>query len=276
MKKIVPLGTQFYERIEKVDVFGLAAQLAYFFLLSLFPFLMVLVTLVGFLPFDEIAVVEFINTYAPDQISEMLEANVQQLMHQQSGGLLSVGIIATLWSASNGVNALMRGFNRAYEVEENRSFILSRLIAIVLTIGMIAVIITALLLPVFGRMIGVYIFSLFGLSEGFISTWESFRYVSSSVVFFIVFLALYVLAPNKRIYFKNAIWGAIFATVFWQLTSLGFSFYVNTLSNYSATYGSLGTVIVLMLWFYISGVIIMLGGVLNAFIREKAGTERVG
>jgi len=276
LKKIVPLGTQFYERIEKVDVFGLAAQLAYFFLLSLFPFLMVLVTLVGFLPFDEIAVVEFINTYAPDQISEMLEANVQQLMHQQSGGLLSVGIIATLWSASNGVNALMRGFNRAYEVEENRSFILSRLIAIVLTIGMIAVIITALLLPVFGRMIGVYIFSLFGLSEGFISTWESFRYVSSSVVFFIVFLALYVLAPNKRIYFKNAIWGAIFATVFWQLTSLGFSFYVNTLSNYSATYGSLGTVIVLMLWFYISGVIIMLGGVLNAFIREKAGTERVG
>jgi membrane protein len=269
------LGTQLYERIEKVDVFGLAAQLAYFFLLSLFPFLMVLVTLVGFLPFDEIAVVEFINTYAPDQISEMLEANVQQLMHQQSGGLLSIGIIATLWSASNGVNALMRGFNRAYEVEENRSFILSRLIAIVLTIGMIVVIITALLLPVFGRMIGIYIFSLFGLSEGFISTWESFRYVSSSVVFFIVFLALYVLAPNKRIYFKNAIWGAIFATVFWQLTSLGFSFYVNTLGNYSATYGSLGTVIVLMLWFYISGVIIMLGGVLNAFIRENTRTERV-
>jgi len=275
LKKIISLGTQLYERIEKVDVFGLAAQLAYFFLLSLFPFLMVLVTLVGFLPFDEIAVVEFINTYAPDQISEMLEANVQQLMHQQSGGLLSIGIIATLWSASNGVNALMRGFNRAYEVEENRSFILSRLIAIVLTIGMIVVIITALLLPVFGRMIGIYIFSLFGLSEGFISTWESFRYVSSSVVFFIVFLALYVLAPNKRIYFKNAIWGAIFATVFWQLTSLGFSFYVNTLGNYSATYGSLGTVIVLMLWFYISGVIIMLGGVLNAFIRENTRTERV-
>ncbi|MFA1822077.1 YihY/virulence factor BrkB family protein [Virgibacillus oceani] len=276
MKRIITLGTQLYERIEKADVFGLAAQLAYFFLLSLFPFLMVLVTLIGFLPFDEIAVVAFINTYAPDQISELLETNVQQLMHQQSGGLLSIGIIATLWSASNGVNALMRGFNRAYEVEENRSFILSRLIAIVLTIGMIIVIITALLLPVFGRMIGVYIFSLFGLSEGFISIWESFRYVISSVVFFIVFLALYVLAPSKRIYFKNAIWGAIFATVFWQLTSLGFSFYVNTLGNYSATYGSLGTIIVLMLWLYISGIIIMLGGVLNAFIRKKASTEQFG
>ncbi|WP_164217392.1 YihY/virulence factor BrkB family protein [Virgibacillus sp. YIM 98842] len=270
MKRIVNIGLQLYERIEKVDVFGLAAQLAYFFLLSLFPFLLVLVTLVGFLPFDDIAVVEFINRYAPDQISDLIESNVQQLMHQQSGGLLSIGIIVTLWSASNGVNALMRGFNRAYEVEENRSFIVSRLIAVVLTIGMIIVIITALLLPVFGRMIGVYLFSFFGLSEGFITVWESVRYITSSVVFFVVFLALYVLAPNKRIYFKNAIWGAVFATVFWQLTSLAFSFYVNTLGNYSATYGSLGTVIVLMLWFYISAIIIMLGGLINAFIREKS------
>jgi membrane protein len=275
LKRIVALGIQLYEKIEKVDVFGLAAQLAYFFLLSLFPFLLVLVTLVGFLPFDDIAVVEFINTYAPDQISNMIETNVQQLMHEQSGGLLSFGIIATLWSASNGINAVMRGFNRAYKVEENRSFILSRMIAIVLTIGMIIVIITALLLPVFGRMIGVYLFSFFGLSEDFITIWESVRYISSSVVFFIVFLALYVLAPNKRIYFKNAIWGAIFATVFWQLSSLGFSFYVNTLGNYSATYGSLGTVIVLMLWFYISAIIIMLGGVINAFIREKTEAVKV-
>lgn len=270
MKRIASLGMEMYEKIEKADVFGLAAQLAYFFLLSLFPFLLVLVTLIGFLPFDDIAVISFINRYTPDEISQLIETNVQQLMHQQSGGLLSIGIIATLWSASNGVNAIMRGFNRAYEVEENRSFIVSRLIAIVLTIGMIIVIITALLLPVFGRMIGVYLFSFFGWSEGFITVWESARYVSSSVVFFVVFLALYVLAPNKRIYFKNAIWGAIFATVFWQLVSLGFSFYVNTLGNYSATYGSLGAVIVLMLWFYISGIIIMLGGVINAFIRGKS------
>jgi len=269
LKRAARLGIQIYEKIEKADVFGLAAQLAYFFLLSLFPFLLVLVTLIGYLPFDELAVIEFINTYAPDEIRDLIESNVQQLMNQQSGGLLSIGIIATLWSASNGVNAIMRGFNRAYEVEENRSFIVSRLIAIVLTIGMIIVIITALLLPVFGRMIGVYIFSLFGLSDGFITVWESIRYISSSVVFFVVFLALYVLAPNKRIYFKNAIWGAMFATVFWQLVSLAFSFYVDTLGNYSATYGSLGTVIVLMLWFYISGIIIMLGGVINAFIREK-------
>ncbi|GAB3805576.1 YihY/virulence factor BrkB family protein [Virgibacillus kimchii] len=275
MKRVLHLGMQMYERIEKSDVFGLAAQLAYFFLLSLFPFLLVLVTLIGFLPFDELTVIEFINRYAPDEIRDLIETNVHQLIHQQSGGLLSFGIIATLWSASNGVNALMRGFNRAYEVEENRSFIVSRLIAIVLTIGMIVVIITALLLPVFGRMIGVYLFSFFGLSEGFITVWESVRYITSSIVFFVVFLALYVLAPNKRIYFKNAIWGAIFATVFWQLSSLAFSFYVNTLGNYSATYGSLGTVIVLMLWFYISAIIIMLGGVINAFIRVKRSNESV-
>ncbi|CDQ42055.1 ribonuclease BN/unknown domain fusion protein [Virgibacillus salexigens] len=268
-KKIVQFGKQLYQRMEEVDVFGLAAQLAYFFLLSLFPFLLFLVTLVGYLPIDELAILDIIATYAPPQIVELITSNVTQLIRQQNGGLLSFGIIATLWAASNGVNSLMRGFNHAYEVEENRSFIVSRLIAIVLTIAMVAVMIIALLLPVFGRTLGIYLFSFVGLSEGFVSVWETLRWVVSSVVFFIVFLALYKLAPNKRIYFKNAIPGALFATISWQLASLGFSYYVSTIGNYSATYGSLGAVIVLMIWFYLSGIIIMTGGLINSVIRKN-------
>jgi len=88
-------------------------------------------------------------------------------------------------------------------------------------------------------------------------------------VFFIVLLALYKLAPNKKILLRNAMWGAIFATVGWQLVSLAFSYYVSTIGNYSATYGSLGAVIILMIWFYISGIIIITGGVINATIRKE-------
>ncbi|MUK88354.1 YihY family inner membrane protein [Ornithinibacillus sp. L9] len=269
MKQVVDFLKQLYKRIIEADVFGLAAQLAYFFLLSLFPFLLFFITLIGYLPFSEKSLMNMVAAVAPDETMELINTNLNQLANSQNGGLLSLTLIGTLWAASNGVNAIMRAFNRAYEVEENRSFIISRLIAIILTIGMVMVIVIAIILPVLGRMIGHYIFSLFGLTEDFLSFWEMLRWVISSSVFFIVFLFLYKLAPNKRIYFRNAIWGALFATISWQLVSFVFSFYVENLGNYSAMYGSLGAVIVLMIWLYMSGVIIIIGGVLNAVIRKN-------
>jgi len=260
---------QLYKRIIKADVFGLSAQLAYFFLLSLFPFLLFLITLLGYLPINEISFMDFIATYAPAEIMDLLNANIRQLVNNQNTGLLSVGIIGTLWSASNGVNAITKAFNRAYAVQENRSFFFSRLIAIALTIAMIIVIGIALLLPVFGKTIGIYIFSLFGLSDNFLNIWNALRWIISSIVLFIVLLTLYKLAPHSVVKIKYALWGTLFATIGWQLVSLAFSYYVNTLGNYSATYGSLGAVIILMIWFYISGMIIITGGVINAVIQNK-------
>ena len=251
------------------DVSGWAAQLAYFFLLSLFPFLLFLVTLIGYLPFPEVDIMRFVATYAPEGTVELINENIDQIVATRNGGLLSITIIGTLWSASNGINAIMRAFNAAYNVEEDRSFLVSRLIAIILTIAMLVVIIIAFLLPIFGRMIGVYLFSLLGLSEGFLEVWNTLRWVISSIVFFIVLLALYKLAPNKKVRFKNVVFGAAFATIGWQLVSLAFSYYVNTLGNYSATYGSLGGVIVLMIWFYLSGIIIITGGEINALLKLR-------
>ncbi|QGH33390.1 YihY family inner membrane protein [Gracilibacillus salitolerans] len=264
---------QLINRITRDDVPGLAAQLSYFFLLSLFPFMIFLVTLVGYLPFDQINVMNFVSTYAPEEITTLLNDNLTQIMNNRNGGLLSIGIIGTLWSASNGINALVRSFNKAYNIEEERSFIVMRGISIVLTIAMLFVIVVTFLLPVFGKMIGVYLFSFFGLSQGFLDTWNTLRWVISSVVFFIVLMMLYRMAPSKRVYFKHIYIGAIFATVCWQLTSLAFSYYVTSMGNYSATYGSLGGVIILMIWFYLSGMIIITGGEINAQI-ERGTTER--
>lgn len=261
-------GKQLFRRINAADVFGLSAQLAYFFLLSLFPFLLFLITLLGYMPIDEQAVIVFIERYAPAETKELINTNINQLVNEQNGKLLSLSVIGTIWSASNGVNAIIKAFNKAYEVDEDRTFIVSRLIAIALTVAMVAVICIALALPIFGEMIGVYVFSLFGLTENFVHIWNMLRWVISSVVFFIVLLTLYKLAPNKRILLRNAMWGAMFATVGWQLVSLAFSNYVNTIGNYSATYGSLGAVIILMVWFYISGIIIITGGVINAAVRK--------
>lgn len=273
MSRIVNFMKQLYEQIVRADVFGLSAQLAYFFLLSLFPFLLFLITLLGYLPIDDHAVIDFLKAYAPAEIITLIEANITQLIYTQNGSLLSISIVGTLWSASNGVNAITKAFNEAYQVEENRSFFVARLIAIALTIAMIGIISIALLLPVFGKMIGVYLFSFVHLSDSFLQLWNTLRWVVSSIVFFIVLLALYKLAPNKKIYIRHAVYGAIFATFSWQLVSLAFSYYVNTLGNYSATYGSLGAVIILMIWFYISGIIIITGGVINAILSYKDKIE---
>ncbi|MGM8213163.1 YihY/virulence factor BrkB family protein [Virgibacillus sp. W0430] len=266
---------QLYTQIIEADVLGLSAQLAYFFLLSLFPFLLFLITLLGYLPIDENTVIDFLRGYAPEEIITLIQANVTQLVYTKNGSLLSITIIGTLWSASNGVNAITRAFNQAYQVEEDRSFVVARLIAIALTIAMIVVISIALLLPVFGKMIGVYLFSFVNLSDNFLQIWNMLRWIVSSLVFFIVLLALYMLAPNKKVRLGDAVWGAMFATFGWQFVSFAFSYYVNTLGNYSATYGSLGTVIVLMIWFYITGIIIVVGGVINAILHRTSNEVRI-
>ena len=269
MEQIIQFGKEMFRRINEADVAGLSAQLAYFFLLSLFPFLLFLVTLLGFLPIDDRSVMYTLEAYLPDDVNRMINTNLTTLINNRSGSLLSISIIGTLWSASNGFNALKKSFNKAFGVEKERSYIVARIIAIGLMMLMVAVIATALLLQVFGELIGKQLFGIFGLSENFIQLWNTLRWVVSSITFFIVFLMLYKLGPNKKIRWRDTFWGALFATLGWQAASLGFSFYVNTLGNYSAAYGSLGTVIVLMVWFFISGIIITTGGVINAYVYDR-------
>lgn len=268
MDNLIIMSRQLFKRMDDVDVFGLAAQLAYFFLLSLFPFLLFLLNLIGYLPINVESVMEIMDVYAPDEIMTLIESNLDQLLSQANGGLLSIGIIGTLWAASNAINGIMKAFNRAYDIDEDRSFLATRLIAIVLTIAMVLVIIISLLLPVFGQIIGEYIFSFIGLSDSFLQLWGTLRWVLSSVIFFIVLLFLYKLAPNKHIYFRETIWGTIIGTIAWQIVSYGFSFYVSTFANYSVKYGSLGAIIIMMIWFYLLGAIIILGGIINSVISE--------
>jgi membrane protein len=134
---------------------------------------------------------------------------------------------------------------------------------------MIVVFVVALLLPVFGKQIGLFLFSQFGYSEQFMAIWNGIRWAISPLILFIVFVGLYYFAPSKKIRCLSAIPGAVFATVGWVLASLAFSFYVGSFGNYSATYGSIGGIIVLMIWFYLTGIIIMIGGEINALATEK-------
>jgi membrane protein len=262
-----------WHRIEEDDIPGLSAQLAYFFLLSLFPLLIFIFTLLPYLPIQHHDILGGIADFAPPQTMELIEKNVNYVMNNRNGGLLSFGVIGTIWSASNGIHALVRAFNKAYNVKESRSFIVSRAMAIVLTIGMIFVFIVAVLLPIFGREIGIFLFSYLGFKLEFLRIWEMLRLVISAVILFLIFTGLYWIAPNVKLRCRSAFPGAGFATVGWILSSYALSFYVSKFNNFSLTYGSIGAIIVLLIWLYISGFIIILGGEINAFYSEKNKTN---
>lgn len=256
-------------RVKKVDVTGLGSQLAFFFLLSLFPLLIFVMTLLPFLSLDQAEVFLFIRDYAPESVSQLIEKTVGEVLQNRNGGLLSIGAIATIWSASKGMNALTKALNRSYFTEENRSFFVARGMSVLFTITLIAVLIVALALPVFGQQIGSLAFSYFGLEEGFLRLWGSLRWVVPPILIFLVFAAIYWVVPNIKLHFKSVLPGALFSTIGWIVTSFAFSFYVGNYGNYSNTYGSIGAIIVLMMWLYFSAIILMLGGQLNAVMTER-------
>jgi membrane protein len=271
-EKRVWLKWEFIRRIinklQADDISGLAAQLSYFFLLSLFPLFIFLFTLVAYLPYSQDEILRTVQTFAPAKSMALIETNLNHIM-QGNGKLLSFGIFGTIWSASNGLNAIISAFNRAYDVKETRSYFIARGMSIILTFAMIFVFLVALLLPVFGKQIGVFLFSEFGFSEEFVTVWNTLRWMISSLVLFIVFIMLYWVAPNKKLKCVSVLPGAVFATVGWVGVSFVFSFYVDKIGYYNTAYGSLGGVIVLMIWFYLSGLIIIMGGEINALVGRK-------
>ena len=260
-----------YKKVVDNDIAGMAAQLAYFFLLSLFPLLIFMVTLLPYTPLMQEDIFKVIQDFAPAETFSMIQKTLNEVMANRSGGLLSIGIIGTLWSASNGMNALMKSLNRAYEVEEDRGFIVARGLAVVFTLAMIFVFILALLLPVFGKQIGMFIFSSIGFSVMFLKVWDVLRWVVSPIILFIVFLCIYYFAPSLKIKCLTAVPGAIFASLGWIIVSLAFSYYVSNFADYSLTHGSIGGIVVLMLWFYLSALIIMVGGEINAIMGDEKG-----
>lgn len=263
-------------RIKNVDVGSLGAQLAYFFLLSFFPLLIFLVTLLPFLNLNEQDVYNFMDDIMPGEIYSLLEGILRDVLTNQSSGLLSIGILGTIWSASKGIDALMKALNKAYDVEKKPG-IMNRLWSLIFTIAFVAILLMALVLPVFGQQIGEFLFSFFHLEDNFKAVWNVLRFVLPIALIFCVMILMYWIVPNTnpRIRVTSVLLGALFATVGWFALTFGFSIYVSNFGNYSATYGSIGGVIVLMLWLYFTGIILIIGGTINATMQRRKDTINI-
>lgn len=257
---------------------GLAAQLAFYFLLALFPALLFLVSLLSYLPVDAAvgSMLERARPFVPSDVLKLIQSELDKLLQGDRHSLLTFAIAAAVWSSSSAMTAVISTLNQAYDIEEFRPWWKQRLIAIGLSIMLAIFAVLALGLVLGGADLGAAVAGWIGAGEVFERVWSVAQWPVA--LFFVVFAVdlIYFFAPNADTHWVWLSPGSLLATLLWLLTSFGFKLYLQYVSNIAIVYGALGSVIVLLLWFYLSGFAILVGAELNAEIDRAMPTRDDG
>jgi membrane protein len=264
--------------IGKDKIFSHAAELAYYFLLALFPLLLFLTSVIGLLIGSGTglrhSLFDYLGKVLPTSASQLVSDTMFEVSSASGGGKMSFGILAALWAASNGMGAISQSLNAAYHVDESRSWWKQRLVAVGLTIALAVLIISALILVLYGGKIADGLAASYGFGVAFVILWKILQWPIVLIFLLLGFALIYYWAPDL----KDQDWrwvtpGSTVAVTLWLLVSLAFRLYLHFFDSYSKTYGSLGAVIVLMLWFYLTGASILIGGEINSDIEDAAARE---
>jgi membrane protein len=254
---------------------GLAAQLAFYFFLALFPALLFLVSLLSYLPIDHAVgpILDRVRPLVPTDVLSVIQRELDNLLHGDRHSLVTFAIAAALWSSSSAMTAVISTLNRAYDIEEFRPWWKQRLIAIALSVMLAIFAVLALALVLGGADLAAVVANWVGAGRLFEQAWSVAQWPVA--LFFVVFAVdlIYFFAPNAE---TRWVWlspGSLLATLLWLLTSFGFKLYLQYVSNIAIVYGALGSVIVLLLWFYLSGFAILVGAELNAEIDRALPTR---
>ena len=265
------LARRVWLEVYESDIFTRAAALSYYFLLALFPLLLFLTAVLGY--FAEAGtelrqnLLNYLASIAPRSASQLVRATVEEITAGAGGGKLSFGLLAALWFASFGMSAISETLNAAYGVRETRPWWRVRLLSLGLTVALAALIITALALLLYGGEIGEALAGRYDLGETFVSAWRVIQWPIVLAFVLFAFALIYYLAPDLR--HQRWYWitpGSLTALLLWLFVSSCFRIYLHYFDSYSVTYGSLGAVIILLLWFYLTGMAILVGGKVNAEI----------
>jgi membrane protein len=251
-----------------------SAALSYYFILALFPMLLFLVSLVGVFagPGSQLreTIISGLGRLAPGSASELVHSVVNQTFKSSSGLKLAMGLLGALWAASGGMSAVVISLNVVYRVSETRPWWKQKLTILSLTLALAALIIVALVLVLYGGKIGQLVASQIGLGDIFRIAWKVLQWPLAFAAMFFSYSIIYYFAPNLEE--RKWHWvtpGAVLGVALWLIASLGFRLYLHFFNSYSATYGSLGAVIILMLWLYITGFAILIGGEANWVIENE-------
>lgn len=250
----------------------LAAQLAYYAILSIFPFAMCLLTIVGYVPLHGLdqQILADVYTLMPPAAAKLTDQTLHEIIGRQRGWLLWSTLAFSIYSASSGTSGLITALNRAYEVQETRATWLVKLRAIAVTIcAMVAVIIATAALLI-GPDIAHKLWAFIGLGHIFDVVWAVLRWPVAAAVLMLMLACIYYFLPNVKQKWRFITPGSVVAVLAWIAASIGFKIYLGHFNSYAKTYGALGTVVILLVWLYISGLMVILGGEINAILDRVA------
>ena len=254
------------------DILGLAAQLSYYFFLALFPAILFVLAIASFFPLSNITddLGRALGPFVSPQVLELIQDQMRRLANNESGGLLTFGVAAALWSSSAALVSIVGALNRAYDIDEGRPWWKVRLVAIGLTVGAAVFVLGALSLVLAGPTLADFLGDSTGWGTPFKWTWLILQW---PIVFALVSTAIgcvYYFGPDADQDWSWITPGAVAATVLWFVVSLLFKLYIANFTDYNGTYGTVGGVIVLLLWFYVSSLAILAGAELNAEIEHAS------
>lgn len=272
------LAKRVWAEVQEDRMFGRAAELSYYFLLALFPFLIFLTSVIGIVLGSGTGTrhtfFQYLARIMPPSAFQLIDNTMYEVSESSGGGKLSFGILAALWAASNGLGAITESLNTAYDLKETRPWWKQRLSAMGLTMALSILIIGALILVVAGGHIAEWLAAHYGLGPVFPLGWKIIQWPVVLACMTFAFALIYYIAPD----FREQEWqwltpGSVLGVALWLLVSIGFRVYLHYFNSYSATYGSLGAVIILMLWLYLTGAAVLIGGELNSEIENAAAKQ---
>ncbi len=267
--KIKETVLYFKKEFTENDISALGSQVAYSLIIAIFPFLIFLITLLSFTNLIDVnLLLQNIKEVLPEEAYDIVGKTINEVFTVRNTGLLSVSILGSIWSASNGIKAIVKSINKAYEVKETRNFIKLILVAIAGVFMLATIIMVLLALIVFGDVIINFLHYTFHFPEILIKVLEIIRPLFTIAMLTLGFSVMYTFLPNKKVNWKHTLIGSFITTLMLLIISVAFSFYVNNFSNYSKVYGSIGGIIILLTWLFLASIAIIVGGEVNAYVMK--------
>ena len=259
-----------YQAIIDDNVFSGAAALGFYLTLAIFPAIIAIMSVIPYLPIAKVdqAIMDLLGQALPAEAFEMVSRVVNQALSERRGRLLSFSLLLTLWAASTGMYAIMKQLNITYDVKEARSFVRARATALGLSLLFGVLVLGAFSLVVLGGIIQDWIGNRFGFTGALLTFFAVFRWVIIVAALLLGLAIIYRFAPNVERTFALLTPGSVFGVTMLIVSSLGFSFYTRNFAAYGAIYGSIGAVIILMLWLYIAGLVILVGSEINGLLER--------
>lgn len=258
----------FNRKVRDDFVSAFSAQAAFFVMISFFPFIMLLLTLLQFLPITENVLIITLTEIFPSSITSLIVTIVSEIYDNSTSTVISITAISALWSASRGILAIVKGLNSVYGIKETRSYLKLRFISSVYTFIFAIMMIITLSILVFGNRLYVWIESKIPILKDLALLIISIRTIAGLLILTVFFLLLYIVIPNRTTKLYKELPGALVSAAGWMVFSYLFSFYIDNMSNYSKMYGSLTAIVLFMLWFYFCMHILFIGGEINVVLSS--------